>query len=525
MSKAKRFIMMLLVGGLIVACDAPKVTPTQSIRHPDTRLLEPAVRSAIDTAREHFDQASAAGTLDAAGYSALGEMYLAHHLTDAAADCFDLAHQRDPNNIDARYLFGVASAELGRNSSAALAFREVLNAQPERHYAAYRLGEVLLRTGDVEQAAAPVTQAARALRNSAGVQALAGELALAQGRFADARDYFERALTLQPAASRLFHPLARALRGLGEGGTRALLARAADGEVILDDPRLAQIAALSRSTQMLLERGKAQISARDYPRAAQSFLEATQRNPEDVFAWASLGRTREVLGDVAGAREALGQALAIDASNATANLFLGMLHERQGDDAQAIPFYRRTLAVDGRNVRARLLLAHALMRGEVHAPAQAAYEAIAVERRSNVLARYYLGLLHLAYGRCDAAARVLGEAAQIKANFGPVLEAEVRRAAVCETTEIERVRALDVARQLEQARPDLQSAVTRAMVLRALGNADAAEPARELALTRARTEDEREEVRVLLPGAGGLTTAWHPTSPTLKPARLGRDSL
>ncbi|MEO1574178.1 MAG: hypothetical protein AAFU65_04375, partial [Pseudomonadota bacterium] len=61
---------------LLAACSGPKT----DIRHPDTRLLEASVRDAIAEVRTRFDQAVAAGTVEASDYQALGEVYLAHHL-------------------------------------------------------------------------------------------------------------------------------------------------------------------------------------------------------------------------------------------------------------------------------------------------------------------------------------------------------------------------------------------------------------------------------------------------------------
>lgn len=513
-------IVVVVLALCVAACSPP---PT--IEHPDTRLLEASVREAIAQARAEFDQRVAAGVDDAAAYAQMGKTYLAHHLTEAAADSFDQARQRAPRDHRWHYYFAVASAELGRDQIAQAAYQQILTLQKDDWLTHYRLGRLLLDRGDAAPAAAHVEAALRAQPTDAAVLALAGELALSQGQYQQADSLFTRALTQQASATRLFHPLVRARRALGADDLAALVARAGDGEARLNDERMQALASYSRSTQMLLEQGSAMLGAGDYAAAARLYERATQQNPDDVFAWSSLGRTREVLGDVAGATAALTRALALDSTSATAHFFLGTLRERQGDDPAAMRAYRAALDSDPGNPRPRLLLAHALLRAARDDEAQTHYDEIAARRPANLIVRYYLTLIHLSRGRCDAAAGRLNEALALKANYGPLLEAQARYRALCVGTPDALRDARETAQLLMQARPDARSAVTMALVLAASGDHVGATAARAQALQLAGDGRFANEIAAHLGAQGQAATAWPVGSVDLLPPPLGPDSL
>ena len=511
---------MLLILLVLTAC-----SESMPLRHPDTRLLEPAVRDAIAQARATFERLTTADPRNVDAYGELGKTYLAHHLTRAAADSFGAARRLDAADTAWHYYFGVASAELGDSDAAIAAFRRVLELTPDDWLAAYRLGHLLLGQGDAEAAASPVAQALRGAPADAAVLALAGELALATGRYRDADDLYRRALARQPSATRLYYPLARAQRSIAGNAAAQLLQRAGDGEVRVNDPRMAALAAYSRSTQMLLEQGAALLDAGNYRAAVDTLEKATAQNPDSVFAWTTLGRVREILGDVAGARTALREALALEPDNATAHLFLGMLNERQGDDSAAIDAYRFSLSADSGNPRPRLLLAHALMREQKDEEAATQYAMVARARPANIIVRYYLALIELSRDRCDTASRWLDEALRLKANYGPLLEAQARFFALCTDDPAAHESALETSRLLMEARPDARSAVTRAIVLSANGDEEAAMAARANALRLAGDSAYGQEIRGHLSESGAAARAWPVGSLDLRPPRLGPDSL
>ena len=515
-----RALGLVVLCAALLACSSPKF----EIRHPATHRLEPAVRDAIASARFEFDAAIAQDPRAADAYRTLGRWYLAHHLNDAAGDCFDAARELEPSSVDAHYLAGVARVESGAVDAARSAFERVLAVAPDDAYAAYRLGVLHQVAGRIEDAAPLIARALAALPRDAAVQAAAGELALTQNRFNDAQQRFESALSLQPQATRLVYPLARARRGAGASSVDALLAGAGNGEVRLQDPRLREVATLSRSTQMLLERGQALVTQRRYREAVAIFEQATNQRPDDVFGWVSLGRARELLGDETSALTAFERAVEIDDASATAQRFLGMFHERRGNDAAARVAYQQAVRFDADDAPARLLFAHALQRADEFEAAASEYATVARARPANVTARYYLAVARLMTGDCTGAGEALREGLSIKGNYGPLLEAQIRHAAVCDVGAEVLADAGALAKQLEAARPDAASAVTRALVAAALGDAPRASQARRDALARAGSQIVHARIASHLPDDGSLPMrAFAPGSPALEPPRLRRD--
>ncbi|MFK8015296.1 MAG: tetratricopeptide repeat protein [Gammaproteobacteria bacterium] len=515
----------LWLGLLVVANVGCSVSTDPSVRHPDTQFLEPAVRDALATARARFDRADLTAPDAAYEFAELGKFYLGHHLNDGALDCFAAARRLAPGEPAWHYYAAQASAALGDTASAIDAMQNVHRLVPDDAHAAYWLGRWHLDLAQSSQASSYVTQALAGAGQDAAVLALAGELALLDGRNAAAQSYLEQALQRQPSATRLYYPLARVQRDSSVARQSALLARAGDGQVRLDDPRMRALASYSRSTQMLLEQGGALLTAKRYREAARVFAQATERNPDDVYAWTSLGRALEVTGDIAGARSALNKALTLEPGAATAQLFLGMLNERAENDEAAISAYRAALESDPNNARPQLLLAHALLRSKQPDDARVAYATLVAQRPGNLLARYYLALIHLSQGRCAAAGPVLSEAEALKANYGPVLEVRARYNALCQTDAESLAQAREISDLLSGARPDARSAVTRALVMHALGDLDAAKASVASALALATGTPFAAEIQAHLSSTGQASTAWPPGSVDLAPPRLGPDSL
>jgi len=71
--------------------------------------------------------------------------------------------------------------------------------------------------------------------------------------------------------------------------------------------------------------GRAYEQLKDWARAAREFEVATAIDEKDVESWVGLARARKALGDAAGARKAVDQALDIDGTHAEAKALRGSL--------------------------------------------------------------------------------------------------------------------------------------------------------------------------------------------------------
>lgn len=120
-----------------------------------------------------------------------------------------------------------------------------------------------------------------------------------------------------PAVARLMQEAAQA----GRAGDRAGALRALS-QVVERAPE---------HPEALNALGMDALNAGDAARAAALFVRAAGADPGAVPLWMNLATARRRLGDVAGERAALGEALAVDQRHLMANVRTAELHERMGE--------------------------------------------------------------------------------------------------------------------------------------------------------------------------------------------------
>jgi len=94
-----------------------------------------------------------------------------------------------------------------------------------------------------------------------------------------------------------------------------------------------------------ISRGKLLIERRAYEQARVEFRSATQSDPEDPLAWASLGGADMVLGWQGEAREAYERSLELDPLNWLAHYNLGCYFVRAGNTGSALEQLERAMAL------------------------------------------------------------------------------------------------------------------------------------------------------------------------------------
>lgn len=129
----------------------------------------------------------------------------------------EAAVRADPKDDVARTALGLAYLEAGRPAEARRAFEAAVRLNDRNWVAAYQLG-LLVRGEDPDRAVALLTDAAkRAPRMSkAGPLVALGDLLMDQGRAAEARDAYRRAVADVPYLLDAHLGLARALEALGD---------------------------------------------------------------------------------------------------------------------------------------------------------------------------------------------------------------------------------------------------------------------------------------------------------------------
>jgi predicted Zn finger-like uncharacterized protein len=364
---------------------------------PSSRLAR-AARAAAEHDKEAKQYLEALGA-DPDARQMLGELALQNEDWAGAVQIWSELAKADPQN--ARALFGVARAELGRGEPTAARndAQRVLTISPEHVGARILLLEAQRAIADAGVKDAPrdvgtenlVANLIQALPHaSPGEAALAqtvlGEVHLAQGRVAPAQQAFEEALSVDRAFS-------RALVGLGEAleiAGRHVEALARFEAALQARPGLlqAQLGAAKAQIQLgrlpeaqatlktLLEshpnhpgllywRGRAEQAAGDMDAALgtyRSAIDAGKGRADSVEAYLALARLQAEQGQLAVAQQTLSEAQEKLPPSGALHKALGEIAMSRGEYDAAYAAFQKALSLDSGDTRARFLGATALTR-------------------------------------------------------------------------------------------------------------------------------------------------------------------
>ncbi len=470
---------LLLLGGCGQAPEDPGPSARLKVLSaPDTSQSDAGVSERLQAAWQEFQQARQGlkGVALAETYGRLGMVYQSNHVLAAAAASYENAMLLAPDDMRWRYYYAHLLEQSGETKRAVQAYQAVIDLSPDYMPARLRLAGALLNLGDNRAARDAYDQVLREDPGNATALAGLARVALAQDNFALAAEQLTRALELQPAATRLYHPLGLALRGMGDTqAAKQAFARRGAADTLYPDPLLAQLAAQSVSAQAYLSRALAAASDGRYDVAARAYADAVELDPGSYLARAGLAQALERLGSYDAALAQVNSVLELEPGYALARMQKGRLLERAGDDLNALIEYRLALDADDGYTEARFLLGNALMRLGRAGEAAEVYRRAASELPGSVLVRYRLGLAQIAAGKCSEAARSLQSASDLNASYGPVVQAIVRNYASCRASDAQQIRqALEDGRWLYQQLPDAEHGEALAMALAASGAMDEA---------------------------------------------------
>jgi len=257
-------------------------------------------------------QAAAAGaTIDPILVLAATDLDLRHERRQAAAERLarlPAALAGSPEVLIARG--SIADAER-RPADAERWFMRALSAQPANFEALSRLVDVRLGAGRIAEASRAAIDAARQFPDSPERQALAGETALAERRYADAAKAFAAALALAPDSA----------------SARVELARAELGQRHADAALRALETIATRDAEML--RGAAYSQQRDWRRAAHAYQRATALGPPTVELLNALGNAQLEAGRPDEAAATLERSLAIDTNQPQIRVLLDRARRKE----------------------------------------------------------------------------------------------------------------------------------------------------------------------------------------------------
>lgn len=319
-----------------------------------TALVE--ARTTLDAALQN--PATTAATL-AAAYGDLGGLYYNHFLRQQAELCFENALRLEPEQFRWAYYSAWLAAVTGRTQLAIRRFEQARKLQPDYRPLTLRMADAWLDLDELDKAQA----AYREVIDVPGLEAAAsyglGQIDLLRRDYTDAIQRFERALEIDPEATRIHYPLAQALRAIQHIDTaRDHLEQRGDQPPRVEDALVTELQAMKSGSEILFNRAMDAINKHDYDAAEQSFSQGLAIEPDNAEARISYARSLYLSGNKAAARQALEQALALQPENVLGLFLLGVLHDEEGDTAQALEYYQRALGIEPAHAGANFYLAN-----------------------------------------------------------------------------------------------------------------------------------------------------------------------
>jgi tetratricopeptide (TPR) repeat protein len=326
--------------------------------------IEPLVSSQIREELQAFADRTAGRPSDAElgrAYGSLARLFHVYELFEAAEAAYANAVRLARGEVEWLHLLGYLYEQTGRLEEAAETFGAVRFAGPRGNASAIRLADVLLRLNRLRDAREQFQSLVATF--PAIAQNGLGEVALREGRFAEAIAHFRAALGRVPQATSLHYSLAMAYRGLGKlEEARAHLDQRGSGGIRIGDPIVERLQTLVRGERGLVLQGRRAYDEGRFEDAAAAFRDALDAAPDSVGARANLGLALSQLGDEAGAAEQFEAVLRLDAGNVIAHASLGTLLVRQRRDTEAVDHLRAAFEQTPRDPNLRRQLVGALLR-------------------------------------------------------------------------------------------------------------------------------------------------------------------
>src|SRR5436305_1171183 len=234
------------------------------------------VQKAYDVVLAHPRDATANGNL--------GMVLHAHDMPSEAEICYRRAHLLDPVSFRWAYYLGMVQVDQ-RNCSAAIpAFLEALRLDPNHLASQLRMGECLLVSSHWDEAGTLYQGIVQRHPENAEAYYGLGRVRAARSDFARAIESLRKACELFPKFSAAHFALARAYRRIGkfqEAQQELELSSKSEGGIPdIDDPLLAEVAALNQDFKAYLKVGAKSLAEGRLQDAADAFEGALEINPQ-----------------------------------------------------------------------------------------------------------------------------------------------------------------------------------------------------------------------------------------------------
>jgi protein O-mannosyl-transferase len=353
----------LAQGETVLPPPKPNLVP---VHWPDLTKLEVDVREQLSSLQNSLsatvkNPATSDVTLSQA-YGTMGQIYQAYSLVLPARECYLNATRLSPKDFRWIYLLGRLAQQEGRADEAVAHYLVARPLLPEYVALAVNLGNTLLQLNRLDEAKESFSAALRIEPNAAANYGL-GQVALSARSYAEAVEYFQKALAQAPGANRIHYSLAMAYRGLrNDEQAKIHLAQQGPVGVRPADPLFDGLQDLIKGERVHLIRGKLALESKRYQEAVAEFRKAVVARPNSLPAHLNLGAALTQTGDLKGAAAEFEASLRLDPTNIIAHYNLAILLANENRHEEAIAHLRSVFEVDPNDVGARFLFAHELLK-------------------------------------------------------------------------------------------------------------------------------------------------------------------
>ncbi len=334
---------------------------------PDLSKMSGSVQAQIREAHASLTRASdtrpRAPAALADAYGALGMLFMAADLDDAAEPCLLNAQTLAPTDVRWPYYLGHLNRDRGELATAKTFFERSLELRPDDVASLVWLGDIQLALGSPGEAEPRFAKALSLQSNSLSARFGLGRAALARQDYRAAVTYLQEVLKQDPEAASAHYPLAMAYRGLGDvKNAEAHLRQREDHKILPADPLIVELDELLESPQAYESRGIRALDQKNFAEAASLFRKGLEIAPGTAALQHRLGTALYMMGEVANAREHFEEAVRVSPDYHLAQYSLGVLLQADGRHSEAIERFTAALKSRPSHTAAHVRLAASLRR-------------------------------------------------------------------------------------------------------------------------------------------------------------------
>jgi len=367
--------------------------PLRPISLPDLSKMTASVQAQIRDADASLVKAAenreAAPSALADAYGALGRLFMAADLDDAAEPCLLNAQALAPTDVRWPYYLGHLNRDRGELAAAKAFFERSLELRPDDVASLVWLGDIQLALGSPDDAEPRFATALSLQPTSLSARFGLGRTALAKQDYRAAITYLRDVLEQDPEAASAHYPLAMAYRGIGDAkNAEHHLRQREDHKILPADPLMVELDELLESPQAYESRGIRALDRKSFSEAATLFRKGLEIAPGTAALQHRLGTALYMMGEVASARGHFEEAVRVSPDYHLAQYSLGVLLQADGRHTEAIERFTAALKSRQSHTAARVRLAASLRRVGRATEALPHYEAAVLLQPDLVEARF-----------------------------------------------------------------------------------------------------------------------------------------